>query len=283
MLFGIDPFEIVVVMVAIFLVMITGQKIFYFLRRKVDISAQLTKDDNLAVGLSLIGYMTGLLLACSGLVAGPSSGYLGDFIDIAIYGALAIILLNLATVLSEKILLHKFSNVKELVQDRNMGVGAVELGIYVAGGLILMGALHGQGGGIDTAIAFWAAGQLTLIVLFKIYDLMTPFNIHEHLEKDNGAVGIATAGMLIATGNIIRIGISGDFLSWQINFSQFAIYTGICAVSLPLTRVIIDFLFIPGAKITDEIVNQEKPNIAVALFEAGSYIGVSFLLGGLFV
>ncbi len=282
MLFGINLIEIGNILAAIFLVMVCGQRIFYFLRRKINFPKQLTTDDNLAVGLSLIGYMSGLLFACSGVITGPSSGYWGDFIDVIIYGALAIVLLNLATILSEKIILHKFSNIKELVVDQNLGVGAVELGFYVAGGLILMGALHGEGGGIDTAIAFWAAGQLALIVLFKIYNLLTPFDLHEHLEKDNAAVGIATAGILIATGNIIRVGIWGDFQSWQVNFSQFAIYTGLCAVVLPLTRFIVDFLFVPGAKIADEIANQDKPNIAVAIFEAGSYIGVSLVLGGLF-
>jgi hypothetical protein len=35
---------------------------------------------------------------------------------------------------------------------------------------------------------------------------------------------------------------------------------------------------LPGAKLTDEIVNQEKPNLGAAFIAAFSYIGSSFLI-----
>ncbi|SMF83754.1 DUF350 domain-containing protein [Pseudobacteriovorax antillogorgiicola] len=281
MFWGIPVYTSISVLVTTLLVLFLGQKVYYLMRREIDFADELTNKDNGAVALSVIGYMTGLFLACFGVIHGPSHGLWNDVMDVAIYGALAIVLLNISTWVSEKLVLRKFSNITELVRDRNMGVGATELGFHIASGLILMGALNGEGG-IDTALVFWAAGQISLILLFSIYNLLTPFSLHEHLEKDNVGVGICIAGILIATGNIIRVGISGDFISWSTNFSQFAIYSGLSAIILPLTRVIVDVIFVPSAKLSDEIVHQENSNIGIALFEAGSYIGVSMILGGIF-
>ncbi|NRA64928.1 MAG: DUF350 domain-containing protein [Pseudobacteriovorax sp.] len=281
MFFGIDFIELAVIFVSIALVLFIGQKVHYWHRRAINIPHELTENDNPAVGLAVIGYLFGLLLSIAGLVQGPSNGYLEDAIDIFLYGLLAIVLINIATIITDKLLLYKFQLDKELVTDRNIGTGAVQFGVYIASGLVLKGALNGEGG-IDTAIAFWFAGQAALIVLFKIYNILTPFDIHEHLEKDNAGVGICLAGILIATGNIVRLGIMGDFEGWATNFSRFALYTGICALLLPMTRVLIDRVFIPGGKLTYEIVHQKDSNLALALFEATSYVGVSMLLGGMF-
>ena len=62
-----------------------------------------------------------------------------------------------------------------------------------------------------TAIAFWALGQTVLVLVGKYYNLITNYNIHEHIEKDNVAVGIGFAGALIGIGNLLARGFCRTF------------------------------------------------------------------------
>jgi hypothetical protein len=43
-------------------------------------------------------------------------------------------------------------------------------------------------------------------------------------------------------------------------------------------RLITDKILLPGEKLTDEIINQEHPNVGAALVEAFAYIGGSVLI-----
>ena len=47
---------------------------------------------------------------------------------------------------------------------------------------------------------------------------------------------------------------------------------------LPLARLLTDKILLPKRKLTDEIINQENPNIGAAIIEAFSYIGGSMLI-----
>jgi len=47
---------------------------------------------------------------------------------------------------------------------------------------------------------------------------------------------------------------------------------------LPVARVLTDKILLPGQKLTDELVNQEKPNIGAGIIEAFAYIGGSVLI-----
>jgi len=89
---------------------------------------------------------------------------------------------------------------------------------------------------------------------------------------------VSFAGALIAVGNIIRHGVSGDFISWNENLITFVSFVVLGFVFLPIIRVLTDKILLPGEKITDELINQEKPNLGVAFIEAFSYIGASFFI-----
>jgi len=54
--------------------------------------------------------------------------------------------------------------------------------------------------------------------------------------------------------------------------------TGIGLLILPVVRFVTDKILLPGQNLTDEIVNQEKPNIGAAIIEAFAYIGGSALI-----
>lgn len=268
----------VVYIISAFVLFFIGKIVYDCINRSYKLNEELVKKDNTALAIAMVGYYLGLTFAIGGVIAGPSAGLMEDIVDILIYGPLAIILMNISAVINDKCILYKFNNTKELIEDQNVGTGVVECAVYLATGLIIFGAISGEQGGLVTAIVFWGLGQIALILTGLIYNLITPYDIHYHIEKDNVAVGVSFAGALIAIGNVIRHAVSGDFHSWSENLVVFVSFVGLGLVLLPIIRFATDKVLLPGAKITDELVHQEKPNLGVAFIEAFSYIGASFFI-----
>jgi uncharacterized membrane protein YjfL (UPF0719 family) len=261
-----------------FILFLIGKLVYQLFQRKIKVAYELVENDNFAFAIAHTGYFIGLLLAIGAAVIGPSNGLLQDLIDIFIYGLLSILLMNLSIVLNDKLILRKFHAYKEIIEDKNCGTGVIEGANAVATGLILLGAIPGEGGGIVTALIYWALGQVLLVVTGLVYEAITPYKIHEEIEKDNVAAGIGFAGALISIGNLIRFGLSGDFVSWQVTLSNVGIDVVIGLLLLPLVRFLADKILLPGRNLTDEIVNQENPNMGASLIEAFAYIGGSVLI-----
>lgn len=274
-----------------FILFFIGKLAYNATHKDIDIKKELVKKDNLAFALANVGFYIGLLLAIGSVIIGPSYGIIMDVIDIFVFGIMAIILLLLSSIIMDKIILAKFSTAKEIVEDQNPGTGVVVAANFIASGLIIMGAMIGEGknffpemtggyllSGVITAIVFWITGQVIMILAAYVYNFITPYNIHEHIEKDNTAVGIGFAGALIAIAVLIGHATSGDFISWQENFTKVGVEVLIGFIFLPIVRIITDKILLPGEKLTDEIINQEKPNIGAALIEAFAYIGGAVLI-----
>lgn len=239
---------------------------------------ELVEKDNTALGVAMAGYYFGLILAIGGTLSGPSQGLENDLIDIGIYGLLAIILLNLSRLVNDGLILHGFKVRDELIDDQNAGTGVVVAASYIATGLVIFGAVSGEIGGIVTTVIFWALGQAALVLAGLMYEWITPYSIHDEIEKDNVAAGVAFAGALIGIGVIVFHASAGDFISWTINLQDFAIEVVAGLILLPIVRFIADVILLPGQKLTDEIANQEHPNLAAGFIEATSYVGASFLI-----
>jgi len=263
---------------ASFFLFFIGKLAYQFFNSKIKVGHELVEKDNLAFSVAHVGYFIGLLLAIGSAVLGESAGLLNDLIDIGVYGLLAIVLLNVSIIINDKIILRKFSVHKEIIEDQNVGTGVVEGANAVASGLILLGAIYGDGGSLLTALGFWVTGQLLLILTAYVYNLITPYDIHEHIEKDNVAVGIGFAGAIISIGNLIRHALMHDFISWQYSLQEELIDVAIGLAFLPIVRLLTDKVLLPGQKLTDEIINQEHPNIGVSIIEAFAYIGGSVLI-----
>lgn len=266
-------------LVAVFFLFFIGKFAYDKINRRFVLQEELLQKDNFAVAIAVVGYYLGLVFAIGGTLVGPSAFWLDDLLDILFYGIISIILLNLSAFINDKIILYKFDNVKEIIEDRNVGTGIVQAANHIAVGLIVYGAISGEGGDLITAGIFWILGQIVLIIAGFIYNLITPFDVHDEIEKDNVAVGVAFAGMLIALGNVIRIGLAGDFISWQVNLVQFGGFVLFGLVLLPLLRLVTDKVLLPGERLTKELVHQETPNVGAGAIEAFSYITASFLLG----
>jgi len=261
-----------------FILFFIGKFLYQIFHRGYNVKDELVEKDNLAFALAHTGYFIGLILSIGGIMMGETAGILMDLFYIGIYGIVGLILLNLSIIVNDKIILRKFSVRKEITEDQNAGTGVMEGASSIATGLIIMGSLWGEGGGIDTVLIYWVVGQLLLILTAYVYNWITPFDIHEHIERDNVAVGIGMAGAMIAIGNLIRNGLMHDFESWYITAEYIAIDAGIGLIFLPVARFIADKILLPGRNLTDELINQDKPNIGAGIIEAFAYVGGSVLI-----
>ena len=265
-------------LVVVLVLVVVGKWVYDLLHRGFVLRTELLEKNNLAMALTVAGYYLGLAIVLGGVVSGPGSGVLTeDVIDLVVFGLVAIALLNLSGLINDAIIFSKFDNQKEIVQDRNTGMGAIEGGNHIAVGLITAGALSGEGGLLSGAV-FWILGQAGLVVAGLLYNKMTSFDLHEEIEKDNAAVGVAFAGVLIGFGNIIRLAGEGDFVSWTQNLSEFGYYAIVGLVLLPLVRVFADKVLLPGVRLTDALV-QDVPNVGAGTIEATTYVAASMLIG----
>ena len=262
----------------VLVLLVIGKLVYDGLHRRFVLRTELVEKDNLAVALAVAGYYLGLVIVLGGVVSGPASfNMFDDVIGLVIFGVLGIVLLNLSAWINDKVVFSKFDNEKEIVEDRNAGMGAVEGGNYVAVGLITAGAMSGEGG-LLPGLVFWVLGLVALIVAGLLYDKITSYDLHEQIEKDNVAVGVAFAGVLVGFGNIIRLAGDGDFVSWNESLTEFGYYTLVGLILLPLIRIFADKVLLPGASLSDELV-QDRPNLGAGVIESITYLAASMLIG----
>lgn len=274
-----------------FLLFLIGRIVFSLTHQKISLKEELVKKDNFAFALSNIGYYVGLLITIGSVIIGPSYGLLTDILDILAFGFLAIILLNISSFVNDKLILRKFSVSKEIIVDRNAGTGVVHAANYIASGLIIFGAVYGEAinffpdskigfllSGVLLALIFWGVGQLVLLLTSFVYNMILPYDIHDQIEKDNVAVGVGYAGAIVAIAILISHAVAGDFYSWTEHFIKIGIEILIGFLLLPLIRLFTDKVLLPGENITDEIVNQEHPNVGAALIEAFAYISGAMII-----
>ncbi len=267
------------VYLAVILVLLAvGKWVYDALHRRFVLRVELLEKDNLALAVTVAGYYLGLVIVLGGVVSGPASvSLLDDVIGLVIFGALAIVLLNLSAWVNDRLVFSRFDNEREIVEDRNVGVGVLEGANYVAVGLITAGALSGEGG-MASALVFWVTGLAALVVAGVLYDRITAYDLHDQIEGGNVAVAAAFAGVLVGFGNVIRLAGEGDFVSWNESLTEFGYYLVVGLVLLPLVRLFADKVLLPGARLADELV-QERPNLGAGVIEGVSYLAASMLIG----
>jgi uncharacterized membrane protein YjfL (UPF0719 family) len=265
-----------------FIIFIIGKIAYKQLHPNIDIQQELVEKDNFAFILSYVGFFAALTIAIGGTIVGESYDFITDIQHIFIYGISATFLLLLAAWISNKVILHKFDLKKEIIVDKNEGSGIIEAAIFIANGLILYGALVGESDtllqGITTFVVYWFIGNIVLIIASKIFSSWMSYDIHDAIEKDNVAAGVSFAGAIIAIGIITMNAIIDPFVDWTSTLANISIQTVLGCVLLPIMRVFADKILLPGQKLTDEIVNQEKPNIGAGLIEAFAYIASAILI-----
>ena len=251
------------------------------------IQEQLDRKDNVALAASISGYYFGVILIFLGglyqpfaVIADDNLGFTAAYwreagLTLA-YSLAGIIVLNISRVVVDKLVLRDFRTEDEIIRDQNAGTGAVEFAVYVAVGLVIAGAISGEGGGPLAALAFFVLGLAVLILYTFIYEWTTPFDIHEEIERDNAAVGVALAGNLIAIGIVVFKAVFGEFTGWADSLAGFAIYAALGFILLYAIRFVVDKTLFPRVNISDELATDR--NLGAAFIESAALISASLIL-----
>lgn len=244
---------------------------------------ELADKDNLAFAITLVGYLAGVGIVLTGVISGdelffnenvdPFEVFITEMGYVAIYSILSIVLLLLSRVINDRFILHGFSVYKEVLEDKNSGTGVVLFASFVSTAMIISASISGEGIGIFSCIIFFIVGQIILVLFAKLYQYITPFCIHDEIEKDNVAVGCSFAGTLIAIGILVAKGITGEFDDISELALNLGLYTLVGFVLFPAIRVGFDRYFIPGVNLSKELV--EDRNIGLGVLEGGLSIIVA--------
>lgn len=269
--------------------------------RHYRVDEEIAAKSNLAVSLRLSGYLIAVILILLGVLYQPLTGgewastadleaagfgfnrELGEeALRVFLYALGGIVALNLVRVLFDRLILYKFRLEKEVVEDRNAGAGAAEFGMYVATGLLIAGAVAGDtlGGGEGkaalVALAFFGMGLVLLIAFALFYEFTTPFNIHDEIERDNVAVGVALGGNLVGIGLVTLKAVFGDFVGWGESIAAFLVFGVLGFVLLYVVRMVIDLVLLPTVKISQAL--AEGRNTGVAMVESAAVISAALVL-----
>jgi uncharacterized membrane protein YjfL (UPF0719 family) len=278
-LFSYDLALLVVLLIATWI----GKLINDLLTRQYKTDEEIVGKNNAAVGVAMAGYYLGLMIAIAGVVLGPEShNFWKDLLNTGIYSIVAIILMNISRVICDKLILYKFDDQKELVEDQNVGTGAVMAGTYLATGFIISASVSGEVSGewwkgLLSCIIFFVIGQIVLILAGLWYRLLVRYDVHKVIEEsNNAAAGMSFGGFMFAVGYIASTAMSGESLSWMADIVSFVLYVIVALIFLSIGYWITDVLFLPKATMSDEVGKQG--NIAASALSVAVNIGIAILI-----
>lgn len=282
-----DPRSVVYFLVTL-IVFFVAKKSFDLLA-PYDVSAQLTREDNKAVALAFAGYLFavgGVLVSVLSVDANENlaeSVLLAWALDIASTVAWCvggIALIHAARLVNDKVLFRTFRNVKEIVEDRNIGTGAVEAGSYIGSGLIIQAALAGESdsviGGVLSAVSLFVVGQILFMAFGALYQRTTRFDIHAEIEKDNVAAGISVGLNMTAIGVLLS-----GYITYSSSLPGLALWFVLGVFLLIVSRYMVDKFMLPGDLLDEEIARDR--NWGAAFVEGISALTVALIVNACFL
>lgn len=276
-----------------YLIFAISRYFFKVKNRKIDIDNELTIKDNVSFSVVTAGYFIGILIVFVGVLQGDSNGLLKDVFQIIFYSLFGNLLLILASFINERVVFgKKFKFYKEIIRDENVGTGFIEAGNFIGASLIIYGAISGKSinlfpeqgfrgqfiSDVISLMVFWTIGQIILFIFLKLYQKVIKYNFIEEIQKDNNAVGIVYASILVAISYLYSFSVKGDIVSWELTFEDILYNMVLGMILLPISRIFVDKVILPKSNLTHEIVHQEIPNKGAALIEAFAYIGSAILI-----
>ncbi|MBU0515367.1 MAG: DUF350 domain-containing protein [Proteobacteria bacterium] len=251
----------------------------------IDADKALTEADNPALARLYVGYYLGVFIAFmrGGLDVGEP--WLGYVLQWAVAGGAAIILINVALFVCDLVLLNKVDDLAEVMAG-NRAVANVWAGMAVATGLVIDGAFGGFHGSawlplwelLLIGLVWFAIGQALFIILFKLFELATPYDDKAELVRDteagrgNRAVGFELGLVLVAFGIIVRAAVGGapTWVGFLHDLGAAILYAVLAMIMVAIVRVFSNWLFIRGGSVNKEI--AQDANVGVGVLSGAMFV-----------
>ena len=152
---------------------------------------------------------------------------------------------------------------------------------YTGSGLIIAGSISG-GLDIRSVISTFLIAQCGFIIFGLVYQLVTRYDDQKEIgQNKNLAAGIGFSGNLIAFSIILMKGLTVDVeltVAWDLaDRLLHMLYYGIAgSLLLVILRFITDRVFLPGGRISEEVVKDK--NLNAGYIEATLAISVGAIL-----
>jgi uncharacterized membrane protein YjfL (UPF0719 family) len=260
---------------ALFLVARLVYKLF---NPKINIDQELIEKDNLAFYLGYISYFLAVVLIVGGIMhSGGGDSFWKEVLLTVLYGTVGIILLNVAFLIVDKWIHPSVKMMDEIVVKHNVALGIIKGANYLGTGIIIGGVMLTEvNKPVEVCLFLLLALGIATLGYFY-YNIITRFNINTEVYKGNAAVAFSAAGAQIAFAILIYAGFQIEHVSWKESIMSIGIDIFGGFILLPIIRLVVDLVFVSKRKITDELVNQEVPNVGLGIFEGSAYIAGALL------
>lgn len=256
---------------------VLAKLIFKVINAKLNIKSELVDKDNLSFFVAYVCYFAGILSIIGGVMNSEGAGdFWSEILLSVIYGVVGILVLNFIAFITDRFL-HPSVELWKSVEQGSVAIGVLKGGNYLSTGIIVGGVMLTEVDKPFEATIFLAFAIVISFLGYFYYNLITPFSTRSEIYKGNEAVAISSTGAQLAFAILIYAGFQIEHSTWVDSIIGIGIDVLAGFILIPLIRFIVDKVFVPSRKITDELINQEKPNVGLGLFEAVAYIGGALL------
>ena len=233
-------------------------------------------DTNVALALRHAGMYLAIAIAMTAVFGDEAvRGFWLDLVTFLKDGAIVVVALAIAQKLNDWCIVPGVHN-DTAVAGGNAAVGLTEFGSYVATGLIASVSFADGEVSWLTAIVFFALGQIALLAVFWVQELLLPGSFVKEVGQGTTGAGVTVAGILIALGIILRERIAGPFLGWYTSLSGFAIYTAVGIMLLTIFQEVFNSCLVRRLRI-----EERYHNVATSSVVACGQIGIAVVISAL--
>jgi len=239
--------------------------------------AQQTRDQtNLALALRHAGMYLAIAIGLTAVFRDGLPGFWPDLTAFVGDGAMVVAALIIAQKINDWCIVPRVHN-DSAVAAGNTAVGLTEFGSYVATGLIASVSFSDGDIGRQTALVFFALGQIALVAVFWVQELLLPGSFVTEVGRGSSGAGVAVAGVLIALGIILRQSIAGPFLGWRASLTGFGLYAAVGIVLLTIFQEVFNSCLVRRLPIEDRYDNLATSSV-VACGQVGIAVVISALM-----
>jgi len=244
---------------------------------RVKLEEEIAGKDNIALGVALGGYLLGLAIATSASILGPGASW-EKALMIGAVGLASMLLMRLSLLINDKLILSRFHNLSEIVNEQNAGVAFVEAGGCIATGLMICGVMSTKADNVADKLQYgaiyWIAGQVILVACARAFRPISGFDVDSEIESHhNAAAGLSFGGFLVAIGLIVQAALDGASTDILPEFATIAVFAIVGLLLLAFGKRALARVLMPASPISKEI--QQDKNLGAGALSAAGFICIA--------